>query len=128
MEVFFDATNIENDGARMQVSGQLPAGSDFIEQSTETFSYSMEISASVTSGFLGIIEVTVSASYSQSYQYSRTTGLNVYVDCEPGQNGIVYYYPLQRQVQGIGHPSGEYLTIWIPQENGFGNYHVQCLG
>lgn len=86
----------------------------------------MEVGAS----FFELFSASVSAEVSQDQTSTSAVGINVEVDCDSGQMGIIYWYPLYTLYQGHFTPSGDFVDIWIPDNSATGtsNFGVQCLG
>jgi hypothetical protein len=59
--------------------------------------------------------------------FSGNTNLNI--DCEDGQEGVVYWYPLGTIYSGVFAPSGDRVDISIPDNStvGASNFGVRCF-
>lgn len=70
--------------------------------------------------------VTVSQSYTTSSSYGETVAIN----CASGQMGQVFWVPLHTRYIGAYEPSGDEVTVWIPENTreSAGNFQVTCTG
>ncbi|KAI1270039.1 hypothetical protein F5Y18DRAFT_434463 [Xylariaceae sp. FL1019] len=122
------ATQVTNPDVKYQVSANLPAGSTYTIQKSESYTEGVTVSAEVSASFFDIIGTSLSISTTQEWSYTTTEGFEVPVDCDDGQSGVVYYYPVFNKYDGTAEPSGTFLTIWQSIDGNLGEYMVTCLG
>lgn len=89
----------------------------------------VETSAEGGFDFFEIFSASVSITTSYDTTTSSTEGVNVYVDCDDGEEGMIYWYPLFTAYRGYYTPSQTEGDWFIPEdspESGT-NYRVHCL-
>lgn len=120
--------SVEREG--LQVTGKLPAGSSFTitEESSQTTSISSSVG--LEAGFFDIFSASVSLEVSSSYTASSGTSVTIFVDCESGQSGQIFWYPLYDVYSGFFTPSNTNAEYAIPQDSQASktNYRVKCFG
>lgn len=120
--------NSEKDGDMRPVTGRLPAGSSYMIAETDSMSIMVSTSVSVEAGFFDLFSASASVSVGADYSVSTTTGVTVKVDCDDGQDGIIYLAPTYTRYFGEC-TSDNYnpITVYVPGSTQ-NNYFVQCLG
>ncbi|KAK5165443.1 uncharacterized protein LTR77_008972 [Saxophila tyrrhenica] len=111
------------------VTGRLPAGSKYTVTHEDSHTTGITTSASAEAGFFDIFSVSVSLEVSQEFTTTNSYGVDVNVDCESGQYGEVYWYPLYTIYSGFYTPSRTNADWYIPEDSrkSGSNYRVRCL-
>jgi len=122
------SANVEAPNSRQQITAELPAGSSYTTTTTDTKTTGISSSFGLEAGFFDIFTASADITVSTDYSISSTTGVTVDVQCENGQQGIVYWAPLFDWFQGTFEPSGDAFSVYIPIADTAGAYDVDCLG
>jgi hypothetical protein len=122
--------NIELPGSEQALTGRMPAGARFVPYSEKTFTASVSTSVEVTDEafavFQNSIDEEVSRDQTLTSAFGGNTDLNV--DCEAGQEGVLYWYPLYTIYQGVFTPSGDRVDFNIPVNSTLGtSFGVRCF-
>lgn len=117
-------------GTEQAVSGELTAGSTVTLTQESSTTTGVSVSAEVSAGLFEIFEASISTEVSASQTATSAWGIEVNVDCNSGQQGIIYWYPLFTLYQGRFEPSGDIVDFYIPDDSvaGTTNFDVTCLG
>ena len=108
----------------------MPAGARFVPYSEKTFtarvSTSVEVTDEAFAVFQNSIDEEVSRDQTLTSEFGGDTDLNV--DCEAGQEGVLYWHPLYTIYQGVFTPSGDRVDFNIPVNSTLGtSFGVRCF-
>jgi hypothetical protein len=119
---------IEQPGVEYAIKGGVPASSTHTITESETVSTGFSASMEMSAGFFEIFTASVGAEISQEQSSTSSFGTSIFVNCEPGQTGVIYWRPLFTLYQGQWMPSGKYVDIWVPDDSEVGrsNFGVRC--
>lgn len=121
---------VQKPGSELPVTGKLTSGSsiELTEESSTTTGVS--ISTDVSAGLFEIFEASIGTEVSREKTSTSAVGLTINVDCNSGQQGVIYWYPLYTLYQGKYEPSGDSVDFWIPDDSveGTSTFGVTCLG
>lgn len=123
-------TRVQKPNSELPVSGKLTSGSS-VELSEETSTTTgVSISADVSAGLFEIFEASIGTEVSREQTSTSAVGTTIVVDCNSGQQGVIYWYPLYTLYQGKYEPSGDSVDFWIPDDSleGTSSFGVTCLG
>lgn len=121
--------NVQIPGTEGAVTGRLTAGSTYTTTQSEALTIGTSASVEVGASFFEIFSASVNAEVSQETTSTSTSGIDVLVDCESGQEGIIYWYPVFTVYQGRYTPSGDNVDFYIPDNSASGqsNFGIRCL-
>lgn len=85
--------NFEKDDDMRSVTGRLPTGSSYMIAESDSMSIMVSTSVTVEAGFFDLSDASASVSVGSDYSVQTTTGVTVKVDCDSGQDGIIYLVP-----------------------------------
>lgn len=117
-------------GTEQAITGELTAGSRYETEESTSVTTGVSASVEVGASFFELFSTSVSAEVSQDQTSTSAVGIEVNVDCDSSQMGIIYWYPLFTLYQGYFTPSGDYMNFYIPDNSASGtsNFGVRCLG
>jgi hypothetical protein len=121
--------NVRFPGSEQAVTGRLTAGSSYTTEEATSVTTGVSASVEISAGFFAIFEASIGAEISQDQTSTSLVGIDVLVDCDPGQEGIIIWYPLFTLYQGEFTPSGTNVDIYIPNNSATGtsNFGVRCV-
>lgn len=115
-------------GDMIAVTGRLPAGSMYTIQDSDSQTVGVSASVTVEAGFFDLFDASASVSVDASDTVMSTTGVNVNVDCDSGQEGIIYLVPTFTEYVTICTSNGNTeIDVYAPIQDQ-NDYIVQCLG
>ncbi|KAK4500198.1 hypothetical protein PRZ48_008384 [Zasmidium cellare] len=110
------------------VTGRFPNGSSYMISEADSQMISIGTSVTVEAGFSDLSDASASLGVDASYGVTATTGVTVSVDCNAGQEGIIYLVPVYDEYYGqCVTDNNNPITVDVPVETQ-NNYIVQCLG
>ncbi|KAB5545525.1 hypothetical protein GE09DRAFT_1243184 [Coniochaeta sp. 2T2.1] len=120
--------NVAAPNSRQQVTGRLPAGSSYTTTQGDERSTGISSSFGLEAGFFDLFTASAGITVETSYTVTSSVGITVVIQCDNGQQGILYWSPLFNRYQGNFQPSGDAYDVWIPLADSAGSYDVECLG
>jgi hypothetical protein len=122
--------NVQLPGSEQALTARMPAGARFVPYSerilTARVSTSVEVTDEAFAVFQNSIDEEVSRDQTLTSAFGGNTDLNV--DCEAGQEGVLYWYPLYTIYKGVFTPSGDRVDFNIPVNSTLGtSFDVRCF-
>jgi len=109
----------------------MPAGAKFIPRLDEPFTARVSTSVEVSNEAFSVFQASIDEEVSRDQIASSASGVNINlnVDCQNGQAGIIYWYPLYTIYRGEFTPSGNNVDFNIPDNStvGASNFYVRCV-
>ncbi|QIW99551.1 hypothetical protein AMS68_005069 [Peltaster fructicola] len=119
---------VEKPGTEKAVTGHLPAGSMYTITESDSYSVDVTASVSVEAGFFDPFSASASVSVDERYSRMTSHGETINVDCDDGQDGIIYAYPPFTMYAGLCRSDdNNEIDVWVPAV-GHTNYRATCLG
>ncbi|WAO92227.1 Hypothetical protein NCS54_00972400 [Fusarium falciforme] len=130
----FEITNrrksVERPGAQIEMTDRLPNGGKWVASKSKTETVGITASVSLGGSLFDVMTAEIGLEVSSSYSVTSGTSIEIPIECEGNQSGVVIWFPLFDYYAGKFQPSGDSGSIWVPldSETSTGNFRVRCLG
>ncbi|KAI8716913.1 hypothetical protein NCS52_00985900 [Fusarium sp. LHS14.1] len=130
----FEITNrrksVERPGAQIEMTDRLPNGGKWVASKSKTETVGITASVSLGGSLFDVMTAEIGLEVSSSYSVTSGTSIEIPIECEGNQSGVVVWFPLFDYYAGKFQPSGDAGSIWVPldSETSTGNFRVRCLG
>lgn len=130
----FEITNrrksVERPGAQIEMTDRLPNGGKWVASKSKTETVGITASVSLGGSLFDVMTAEIGLEVSSSYSVTSGTSIEIPIECEGNQSGVVVWFPLFDYYAGKFQPSGDSGSIWVPldSETSTGNFRVRCLG
>ncbi|KAM0324587.1 hypothetical protein ACHAQA_007973 [Verticillium albo-atrum] len=125
------AESVVKPGEKFAFGPTMQGGASYEVSDSESESVSISVSTSMGLTLFGVFTASVGISETKDKTTTTQTGISIPVNCEPSQNGQIYFEPYYDYYHGSFQPSGEEVTFWIPVERGpnaAGRWTSECFG
>ncbi|KAM0421371.1 hypothetical protein ACHAPT_010906 [Fusarium lateritium] len=122
--------SVERPGAQIEMTDRLPNGGKWVASKSKTESVGITASVSLGGSLFGIMTAEIGLEVSSEYSITSGTSIEIPIECEGDQSGVVVWFPLFDYYAGKFQPSGDSGSMWVPldSETSMGNFRVRCLG
>ena len=112
------------------MSKPLDNGDQWTMEESEAQTEGITASFSLSSDLFNVFTASLGLDVSSSYTVTSTVGITKTIDCQPGQRGVIVWFPSFDYYEGTFQPSGRSGYIWIPQSGAASQstYRVRCVG
>lgn len=112
------------------MTDRLPNGGKWVASKSKTETVGITASVSLGGSLFDVMTAEIGLEVSSSYSVTSGTSIEIPIECEGNQSGVVVWFPLFDYYAGKFQPSGDAGSIWVPldSETSTGNFRVRCLG
>lgn len=94
----FEITNrrksVERPGAQIEMTDRLPNGGKWVASKSKTETAGITASVSLGGSLFDFMTAEIGLEVSSSYSVTRGTSIEIFIECEGHQSGVVIWFPL----------------------------------